>query len=277
MVSSGSKRDEGSRPTALGAADLWFEPWVDTWIRTLTYGAVLSANRWSADQERHAQARAAALVTHARAHSPFYARHYAQIKTTPAQAWGELPITTRSALMAHFDDWATDRAICRASVDSFLSAHANLADDYLGRYAVWTSSGTCGQWGIFVQSHEALAVYDAELSARAQCNNGISMRLGQWPAVLIAALDGHYGGIVTWRRLQRSAPWLAAQMHALSVKAPLDELVTQLNRIQPRFLAAYPSVLNALADEQAQGRFVIDGQNLSHALCRTSRHWNRSS
>lgn len=234
-------------------------PWSDAAQRWAAWCDVTGAAWWGADsahglEQRQAE-RARSLLAWARQHSPLYARLYARV---PADApWSELPITTRSELMAQFDDWATDRAITRASVDEFLSRRDNLADDYLGRYAVWTSSGTCGQWGIFVQPRSALAVYEAELALRCAPGASIGVGVGRLPSVLIAALDAHYGGVVTWRRMQRATPWLAAQMHALSVKAPLDELVAQLNGIQPRFVAAYPSVLQALADEQARGRLHI--------------------
>ena len=64
-------------------------------------------------------------------------------------------------LMQHFDDWCTDRQFNRASVDAFLSEPDRPADAYLGRYLVWTSSGTTGEPGIFVQDEQSLAAFDA--------------------------------------------------------------------------------------------------------------------
>ncbi len=225
----------------------------------MTWGLVCSANTEMPEAlHRHAEHRAAALIGYARQNSPLYARLYRNLP--PDAALTDLPPITRGQLMAQFDDWATDRAITRASVDEFLAGRDNLSEDYLGRYAVWTSSGTCSQWGIFVQPHDALAVYDAELATRSLPGQGTASQAPsatRLPAVLIAAIDGHYAGIVTWRRMQRATPWLASQMRALSVAEPLEKLVAQLNTIQPRFVAAYPSVLQCLADEQVQGRLDI--------------------
>ena len=205
--------------------------------------------------DRAAQ-RAARLIAQARQGSPLYARH---CRHCPPQATlADLPPITRAQLMAQFDDWPTDVAITRDGVESFVADAARAGDDYLGRYAVWTSSGTSGEPALFVQPREALAVYDAELALRFEPGRvGATAFPPPLPAVLIAALDGHYAGIVSWRRLQRAAPWLAPQMHALSVKWPLEDIVAQLNRIQPRFLSSYPTVLHALAGEQARGRLRL--------------------
>jgi hypothetical protein len=59
------------------------------------------------------------LVRHARAASPFYARHYRDV---PANApLHELPPVSRRALMARFDDWCTDREVRRPAVERFLA------------------------------------------------------------------------------------------------------------------------------------------------------------
>jgi len=235
--------------------------YADAWTRAFALSEVWSAQAGNAMAlAALARLRADALVAHARRYSPFYAQHY---RDAPQRApFESLPVVKRSQLMKAFDDWATDRAITHESVEAFLSSADNIGQDYLGRYAVWTSSGTCGQRGIFLQPRNAMAVYDAELMARAGPGPMLGALLGaggagRLPAVLIAALEGHYAGVVTWRRLRAANPWWAPQMHAVSVMTPLDQMVASLNRIGPRFIAAYPSVLQSLAQEQLQGRLRI--------------------
>ena len=63
--------------------------------------------------------------------------------------------------MAAFDDWCTDRAVTWREVERFLAARAHIGERFLDRYVVWTSSGTTGTPGVFVQDATALAAYDA--------------------------------------------------------------------------------------------------------------------
>lgn len=248
----------------------WFSFWTDVWARSLVLSDVCSADILAAHTQsaealrRRAQLRLDLLIEQARHHSPFYARHLQTAGVQPRLH--ELPVVTRTQLMKQFDHWATDRAVTRDSANNYLASPERDHTDYLERYVLWTSSGTCGEWGVFVHPSTALALYDAEFSAR--CHPGVAPLMGSsaWgahlPAVLIAAIDGPYAGVVTWRRAQRAAPWLSAHMHTLSVKLPLQDLVTQLNQIQPSFIAAYPSVLHSLADEQIRGTLKIAPQLL---------------
>ena len=81
----------------------------------------------------------------------------------PADA---LPVVTKSELMADFDRWVTDRSLTRAGVENFLADRAHIGERYLGRYAIWKSSGTSGEPGIFVQDSAALSTYDAMIAVQ---------------------------------------------------------------------------------------------------------------
>jgi len=80
-------------------------------------------------------ARLSALVREARGRSPFYRAAYAGLPENPPLA--ALPVVTKRALMAHFDDWVTDTAIRRRDVDAFLADRAHVGERFLGRYIVW--------------------------------------------------------------------------------------------------------------------------------------------
>jgi phenylacetate-CoA ligase len=60
--------------------------------------------------------------------------------------------------MARFDDWMTDPAITRAHVEEFVANLDNLGRDFLGRYVVFTTSGSTGVPALLVQDHRAVAV-----------------------------------------------------------------------------------------------------------------------
>ena len=206
--------------------------------------------------------RATELIAHARQNSPFYADYYSSIPAnSPLQAY---PAVTRSTLMEHFDDWATDRRIRKDSVDRFLSSTDNIGGRYLDDYLVWTSSGTSGEPGIYIQDKNALTIYQSLMAVRYRHERRSTTYTDPWHLVLdsnrmamVAALEGHFAGIVFWKWVSRLNPWLASRARTFSILQPVPELVEQLNDWQPGFLSSYPSMLAVLADEQESGRLQL--------------------
>ncbi len=209
--------------------------------------------------------RLAALLEHARARSPWYRERFA------AQPSGELslerlPVQTKAELMAHFDDWVTDPAIRLAEVERFLADPAHIGEQFLDRYLVWTSSGSTGRPGIFVQDQDALAVYDALLSTRFPAGStaptpfALLARGGRM--AMIAALDGHFAGVVTWEHSRRRQPLISGSTRMFSVLSPLPELTRELQDWQPAAIASYPTVLMLLARESRAGRLRLSPEVL---------------
>ena len=206
-----------------------------------------------------AHERFAKLVQFARTHSAFYRDRYRHLPEPDIVA-GHLPVVGKHELMARFDDWVTDPAITRAGVEAFLADRTHIGERHLGRYVVWKSSGSTGVPGIFVQDADALATFDALIAAQfdaiglaARFAWGFAAQPGR--AALIAATDDHYASIASWQRIFRARPWLEAR--SFSMLAPLPRLVDALNAYRPAFVAAYPTILALLADEQAAGRLRI--------------------
>jgi phenylacetate-CoA ligase len=208
------------------------------------------------------------LIEFARQHSRFYREAYARLPQydVPIQ---DLPVVTKAELMARFDDWVTDPEITRAGVEKFTADPGRVGTPFLGKYSVWTSSGTSGIPGIFVQDADALAVYDA-LSTTRFAGFG---RIRGWDELwgmltsggrlaMIAATGGHFAGIATWQRLRATYPWLHDRTQIFPVTAPIAELCAALNRYQPAFIASYPTTLQVLAAEQQAGRLAINPQAL---------------
>jgi len=202
-------------------------------------------------------ARLSALVRHARAHSAFYRDAYAALPEDPPLA--ALPVVTKRALMARFDDWVADPAIRRRDVDAFLADRAHVGERFLDRYIVWKSSGSTGEPGIYLQDDDALAVYDALVAVQllsmplaSRCAEGL-MAGGR--AALVIATGDHFASIASWERARRAAPGLAAQ--SFSVMSPLPELVAALNAYAPAFVASYPTMLALLAAERTAGRLRV--------------------
>jgi phenylacetate-CoA ligase len=206
--------------------------------------------------EQHA--RLVDLVNFARTRSPFYARRYAQVAANIAGP-RDLPPVTKPELMAHFDDWVTDPEVTRAGVDAFLADEALITQSYLDRYAVWVTSGTSGETGIYVHDSNARAIYTSLWLTR-----GIMpwMRQGRMEAIqrqgareaTIVATGGHFSTFSLAESRRRLHP---DRSRIFSVSTPLPELVEKLNHFQPATLGTYPNVLQLLAQEQVAGRLNI--------------------
>ena len=214
----------------------------------------------------------AALLKFVRAHSAHYRERWRDVPAgAPLEAY---PVVTKSELMGDFDRWVTEASLARAGVEAFLADRAHIGERFLGRYAVWKSSGTSGEPGIFVQDAAALSTYDAmiavQLGAARLGGRYASGVFGQGgKAALVAARDDHYASIVSWERLTRASPWLSTK--SFSVLDPLPQLVKGLNAYQPAFVASYPTMLMLLAEERAMGRLEIAPSLLwSGGECMTS-------
>ena len=240
-------------------ASLAYWAWVSRlseiwWTRSAGRAAIDAAGRSRFD----------ALVEFARARSPFYRDAYRRL---PARrlAPAELPIATKAALMARFDDWVTVPEITLSAVLSFLADRKQIGERFLGRFVIWKSSGSTGEPGIYIQDSESLATFDALMAVHldparfaAQFPWPVFVRGGR--AALVAATGDHFASIASWKRLCQSSPWMAAR--GFSIMDPLPRLVAALNAYQPVFLASYPTMLALLADERRAGRLKIDPLSL---------------
>jgi phenylacetate-coenzyme A ligase PaaK-like adenylate-forming protein len=162
--------------------------------------------------------------------------------------------------MAHFDDWVTDPAVTRGAVEAFANDCSLIGTPFLGRYAVFSSSGTTGVPGLMVHDAQALAVYDALGSARL----GALAPAWDWNQplaghryALIAATQGHFAGVVGWERLRALHPWFERNGRVFAVTAPIRDLCAALDRFNPTVVASYSTVLRALAEEKEAGRLAI--------------------
>lgn len=223
---------------------LWWQACQQTWMASLD---PLGMGR------RLRQIRLDRLLHLARRDSPLYAR-----RAGHARVLADFEPIGRRELMLHFDTWSTDRRVTRQGAETVIAAPAAWSDAWLGRYLLWTSSGTVGEPGIFVQDAASLAAFDAIDALRLRGAALAQPGLGLWGVgrcfVFLGALGGPYAGHVSLQRLRRLAPppW-GPQVHLISVLEPLQQIAEQLQRLQPDVLITYPSCASALATWQAEG------------------------
>jgi phenylacetate-coenzyme A ligase PaaK-like adenylate-forming protein len=173
----------------------------------------------------------------------------------------DLPVMRKSALMQRFDDWVTDAELRLDALEAFTAEPHLVAEPFLARYAVWESSGSSGQPGIFVQDAAALAVYDALEALRRPLLRPAVRMLDPWSLsehmVFVGATGGHFASAVSVERLRRLNPALARRLHSVSFLQPADRLVAELNRLAPTVLATYPSAAVLLAEHYLAGRLRV--------------------
>lgn len=205
------------------------------------------------------RARLADMVAHARAHSPYYRALYRDLPARIEDA-AVLPVTDKKALMARFDDWATDRAVTLAQARAFIADPALIGARFLGRYTLATTSGTTGTPGIFALDDRSLEVANAlalrMLRAWLGIGDVVKIIMGGARIAMVNATGGHYASAVAAARLRRSR-FGARRSAVYSVHTPLPEMVAALNRLRPAVLAPYASAGALLASEQEAGRLRI--------------------
>lgn len=207
------------------------------------------------------QARLANLVAFARMCSPYYRRLYHDLPTHVTSV-RQLPPVTKPELMAHFDDWVTDPAVTRTGVEAFVADPTRVGDFYLGRYLIWTTSGTTGVPALLGQDRQSLRVIDMLRYVRMDpvCltpHTLWQLRSRGVRIAIIYATGGHFAGVSSVQWWRRTRPILGKRGRIFSVQSPLPELVEELNAFQPTMVEAYATALALLAQEQEAGRLCI--------------------
>ncbi|GAA4324314.1 hypothetical protein GCM10023086_50660 [Streptomyces venetus] len=217
--------------------------------------------RQGSDALAHRQReRLAAMVGFARAHSPYYRELY---RALPERVEDPvlLPVTHKQNLMARFDDWVTDPEVSLDRVQAFVADPRRVGERFLGRYLVTTTSGTTGHRGLFLLDDRATAVVRALSlrAARRSLTPRVTARLlaRRVRSAHIVATGGHLAAHAVLVRSRAAGRLPARGSRVLSVHSPLPEVVEQLNRFRPVFLAGYATVIALLAGEQLAGRLRI--------------------
>jgi putative adenylate-forming enzyme len=198
------------------------------------------------------QQRLESVIRHAAEHSPFYRERFARIIREGPVELSRLPVLDKSEMMEHFDELVTDGRLRR---DALLRWVEGLERDelYLDRYRVMTTSGSSGRKGLFVFDRPEWRMLISQF-LRYSAMSGIRPRLPRRlrVAAVIGASPTHMS-----RQISASISVGIHRVSTLSVTQPLEQLVDRLNRYQPQFMAAYPSIATRLAEEQLAGRLRI--------------------
>lgn len=248
------------------------------------FGAPAAAwDAWRAERggihavARRRQARLAGLVEHARRASPYYRALYRGLPDGVADP-RLLPPVGKRGLMARFDEWVTDPEIGLEALRRDVLADESLVGAlYLGRYRVFTSSGTSGEPVVLVHDRASWTVAGAVVAVRARRTVlgpdvlGPLLRHGVRAAAVLST-GGHFAAVSTAEAVRRRSRRRARRIRVLSVLRPVPQLVAELNAYRPTVLLGFPSTVELLADELRAGRLriapalvAVGGETLSGA------------
>ncbi len=229
----------------------------------------LDAARIEAMQRKRLRRLLAHVLSHSRFYAEYYRDHGITLDRLPEVQLTDLPPINKDLVMANFDALVCDPAVTRAGVEQFLHESSNYRALYQNRCHVAHTSGSSGSPGIFLYGRRDWDLLQALVGARVICYRPT---LGRIRYAYIVKTDGHHGGV----KLCQGAPWIAFKQMALSINAPLDRTLRDLDSFRPELLAGYGSGLMVLAQQQlAMGtqirprRIVSSGDSLTEEMKRT--------
>ena len=193
--------------------------------------------------------------------SRFYKQYYANVPEGSTDLT-QYPPVTKPILMEHFEDVVTDTAITKAEIDEFVADEAKIGERFLGKYPVWTTSGTTGEPGVFVQDETAWTILDVLgdrwiVPAMVGLSPLFKLVTQNLRIALVAVSGGHYAGAAGLEMMRRESVYGARRLQLFSPKSPLGDLISNLNAYQPAILEGYSTVLVELARAQRDGRLEI--------------------
>jgi phenylacetate-CoA ligase len=250
--------------------------------KTLEFGAQSLALRSAGDTSSAEimelqRSRLVDLLKHARAHSTHYRDKYAGIDDSSFDL-SDVPTSTKSEIMAHFDETLTVRDVHRSDVEQFLADESNLGKHFLDKYVLSRTSGSQGQPLLIVQMPEHLELLFALQAAR-----GNHQSLNVWQAVKHLISPARLAAVTLKRGFYPSGSAFEympeGARNYLDVKqfALVDEdLVARINEFRPTHLSAYASVLHELARQTELGRLSLQPEleqvvNISERLMPKAR------
>jgi phenylacetate-coenzyme A ligase PaaK-like adenylate-forming protein len=218
--------------------------------------------KWSAERLRTERtARLRTLLTIASTRSPW---HRARLSGVDVDRFDEdrlreLPVMTKSDLMAHFDDIVTDQRVTLDLVNKHvggLTTDAYLFDEY----HAFASGGSSGVRGVFVWGWEAWA--DCYLILMRLFLTELQREPATEPRELATMVVAAEGAAHMTSSMGQTFGSSAFPVHRFPVTLPLETIVGGLNRVNGGVLITYPSMLAMLAAEARRGRLTISPRRI---------------
>lgn len=200
------------------------------------------------------------IVDYARLHSEYYKKLYENVPLN-FNSIEELPVTNKSVLMSHFDDWVTDKAVRLNGLSKFIADPALIGTKFLGKYHVAITSGTTGKNGIFITDSRETKL-SSEINKKSKLSwmgaSGLAKLLIKGLRIAAVTATGeHYGFIAGIVHMKSENKFWGDRIKVISIHEPVSVIVRELNSFQPTIIMGYGSMISLLASEQAAGRLGI--------------------
>jgi phenylacetate-coenzyme A ligase PaaK-like adenylate-forming protein len=217
--------------------------------------AFLARHRWPRERiDAERQQRLRVLLAYAKRHSPWHARRLAHVdpNTFTEADLPRIPQMTKTDLIENFDLIVTDpRVSLRMAEQHFqLLEEGTTANTYLlDEFHVLGTSGTTGRRGLVVYDWESWLIVGLSLARGRHIS---AMEIPPKPGarnVILAADKG-------WH-LSVAVPQTFAPDVIVPVILPFNEIVRQLNELQPYRLTSFPSMLRQLCFAAEAGELKI--------------------
>ncbi len=211
--------------------------------------------------EALAEERLRFLLRYAREHSPYLREKYADLGEDFSLS--DIPISSRSEMVEHFEEWVCDPEITKALIDDYLSDIENIFTPFLGKYSLVSTSGTTAAPLRVVRDARHNAVHGALMAERYMHGPLLAGVEGiddpDMKNCAIVAPGGTNSSYLSFLRMQKAyeARGMKDRTLFLSTLTPVEQMVEKLNEFQPDMIGCYPSVIYTLAFEQKEGRLHI--------------------
>lgn len=216
-----------------------------------------------AERRQLQQQRLRELVAYVREHSPYFARHYADV---PADfRLSDLPPTEKPTLLVNYDDWVTDRRIHLADVLEYVNRDASKDQSrFLGDYTALRTSGSTGNPLPMVRDDYHNKIHGQLIGQRLlEGANADAMDISKHRRASVIHLSNGASSYGAFLRMKAAHPECADNLLGISVLESVDSIVEKLNDFQPETMAGYPSMMVRLAVEQLQGRLHLSLKHLA--------------
>lgn len=216
-----------------------------------------------AERRQLQQQRLRELVAYVREHSPYFARHYADV---PADfRLSDLSPTEKPTLLANYDDWVTDRRIHLVDVLEYVNRDASKDQSrFLGDYTALRTSGSTGNPLPMVRDDYHNKIHGQLIGQRLlEGANADAMDISKHRRASVIHLSNGASSYGAFLRMKAAHPECADNLLGISVLESVDSIVEKLNAFQPETMAGYPSMMVRLAVEQLQGRLHLSLKHLA--------------
>ncbi len=203
-----------------------------------------------------------AMARYALQVSPFYRRHLAGIDVARCQLT-DIPPLTKDMLVENWDEIVPDARLHHAALERFVNDPAQQQGGLLhGRWMLGTTSGTSG--AALIIPHDIAAVDWSHVCQNLR--NSTSPHTASAPGLPLfrrrlkvlafvgSAAHSISGGLFATR------PWignLISSYHCIRISTPWEQLLEEVQRIQPDALMGYASLMGRLAQAQLRGEISL--------------------